>query len=83
MGIFKDAKVSTLAAEATKAAEAGRSVFAPKLNTPATQHSLSGEIVDWSMMVAAVESAGWRLEHWSVAMDAKGRPEAYPLFRRV
>lgn len=83
MGIFKDAKVDTITKEAVKAAESGRTWFTPKLNNPSTQHNLSGDIPDWGLMIAGVESAGWVLEHWSVAMDGKGRPEAYPLFRRA
>lgn len=83
MGIFKDAKVSSMAAEATKAAAAGRSFFTPKLNTPMTQHNLSGDISDWGLMCQAIEEAGWVMHHWAVGMDNKGRPEAYPLFRRT
>ena len=83
MGIFKEAKVSALGDEARRAAEEGRTVFAPKLNTPASQHGLSGAISGWAEMIEGVEAEGWRLDHWSVAMDAKGRPEAYPLFRRA
>lgn len=33
-------------------------------------------------MIEAIEDVGWRLEHWAVGVDAKGRGEAYPLFRR-
>ncbi len=34
-------------------------------------------------MIAGIEAAGWRLEHWSMGLDNKARAEAYPLFRRV
>jgi hypothetical protein len=83
MGIFKDAKVASIVQEAEKAAAKGRRVFTPKLNTPASQHGLSGDIPDWALMIEGLEEAGWALVHWSVAMDSKGRAEAYPLFRRV
>lgn len=83
MGIFKDAKADAIGKEARKAAEDGRALFAPKLNTPMTQHGLSGSISGWAEMIESIESEGWRLDHWSVAMDGKGRPEAYPLFRRA
>jgi hypothetical protein len=33
-------------------------------------------------MIEAIEGAGWTLVDWAVAHDSKGRPEAYPLFRR-
>ena len=83
MGFFKDAKAGALAKEAAGALEAGAVVFTPRLNFPTTMHGMTGAITDWSLMVSEVESVGWRLEHWSVAMDTKGRPEAYPVFRRL
>jgi hypothetical protein len=83
MGMFKDAKAAGLAKEAAKALEDGATVFTPRLNFPATMHGLSGNVSDWAAMVGEVESAGWVLAHWSVAADAKGRPEAYPVFRRA
>ncbi len=83
MGLIKQAKENTLRSEAQRAAEQGRSVFAPRLNTPATHHGMSGAVSGWAEMIEAVESCGWRLAEWSVATDPKGRPEAYPLFRRA
>jgi hypothetical protein len=82
MGIFKDTKVGMVGTEAKRAAEEGRTVYAPKLNTPSSQHGLSGAISGWAEMIEGIESEGWRLDQWSVCVDAKGRPEAYPLFRR-
>jgi hypothetical protein len=82
MGWVKDAKQRELGVEARRALEEGRTVFAPMLNTPMTQHSLSGSIAGWAEMIESVEQAGWKLTNWSVAHDAKGRPQAYPLFRR-
>lgn len=82
MGMFKDAKAGALGKEAAKALEDGAYFFTPRLNFPATMHGLSGNVSDWSAMVQEVESVGWALTHWSVAMDTKGRPEAYPVFRR-
>lgn len=81
MGFIKDAKANMLAQEAQRARQEGRTVFAPKLNTPATHHTISGSIPGWAEMIESVEAAGWQMYHWSVAMDSKGRPEAYPLFR--
>lgn len=82
MGLIKDMKTETLAAEATKALDAGHYFFTPRLNMPGSAHGMSGNIDTWALMIQAIESAGWALEHWSVAMDTKGRTEAYPLFRR-
>jgi hypothetical protein len=33
-------------------------------------------------MLKAITEAGWSLQYWNVGSDAKGRPEAYPLFVR-
>lgn len=82
MAFFRDAKTGAVGEDARKALEAGRVIYTPRLNFPSTQHGLSGDIPDWSAMIEAVESAGWRLTHFSVAQDAKGRPEAYCVFRR-
>lgn len=83
MGMFKDAKAGALGKEAVKALEDGAVVFTPRLNFPATMHGMTGNVGDWAAMVAEVESVGWSLVHWSVATDSKGRPEAYPVFRRA
>lgn len=83
MGFIKDSKVASMTTEATKAAEAGRKVFTPKLNMPGTHHGMSGDIVDWGLMIEGIESVGWTMQQWSVSSDNKGRPEAYPLFRRA
>lgn len=82
MGIIKDTKVNAISREAQKAFEAGHYFFTPFLNTPASQPGMSGNIEDWALMIQGVESNGWALAHWSVAMDTKGRAQAYPLFRR-
>lgn len=80
MGIFKDAKANMVAQDARKARQAGRQVFAAMLNTPFTQHTMSGEIADWAIMIEAIEAEGWQLTHWAIGMDTKGRPQAYPVF---
>lgn len=83
MGIIKDAKVNSVAADAQKAYAAGDAVFIAKLNIPASQFGTSGAVKDWPQMIAGIEAAGWRLEHWSMGIDNKARAEAYPLFRRA
>lgn len=82
MGFLRDVKSNQMATEARKAVEAGRRVFAAKLNFPATKPDFSGEIVDWSEMIEAIESEGWVLSNFAGASDTKGRPEALCLFRR-
>lgn len=83
MGLFKDAKADAMAAEARKALDAGDVLFTPFLNMPGSQAGLSSNIRDWALMIAAIETAGWRLDQWTVAADSKGRAQAYPLFRRA
>lgn len=82
MGFLKETKANAIGNEAEKAFTEGRAVFTPRLNYPATMHGLTGNIDDWSQMIQSVESAGWSMVEWTVAMDTKGRPEAYPVFRR-
>lgn len=82
MGLIKDVKAGTIGTEAAKARDKGRGTFAAMLNTPMSQHGMSGGIDDWAVMIDAVEAEGWVLSSWSVAMDTKGRPQAYPVFRR-
>lgn len=80
MGLFKDVKASTLAAEARKAIEAGRCVFTPMLVMPATKPTMSVGIDDWAMMIDAVEAEGWLLDQFAVSGD---RPVAFCVFRRT
>lgn len=82
MGFIKDAKQNMVGAEAERALSEGRTVFAPMLNTPMTQPTISGSIAGWAEMIETIEAKGWRLDQWSVAHDTKGRPQAYPLFRK-
>ncbi len=82
MGWIKNAKANLLSEEAARAAAEGRTVFAPMLNTPVTHHTMSGSVAGWAEMIESIEAEGWRLDEWSVAADDKGRPQAYPLFRR-
>ncbi|WP_036453699.1 hypothetical protein [Mycolicibacterium smegmatis] len=82
MGFIKDAKANMLREEAQRAIQQGRTVFVAMLNTPITHHTMSGSVAGWAEMIESVEACGWHLADWSVAMDAKGRPQAYPLFRR-
>lgn len=83
MGFIKDAKAGGLAKAAVQALEQGRRTFTPMLNSPATQPGMTANIDDWSAMVDEVEAVGWRLEHWAIGQDNHGRPQAYPVFRRI
>lgn len=81
MGFIKDAKANMVATEAERARAEGRTVFAPRLNAGASNAGTSGSVSGWAEMIEAIEAAGWAMYHWSVAIDEKGRAEAYPLFR--
>lgn len=82
MGFIRDVKASTIGNEAAKAYAAGDWYFTPLLNFPQTKPNMSGNIADWGMMITAIVNAGWTLQHWAIGQDAKGRPEAYPVFLR-
>jgi hypothetical protein len=84
MGWIKDRNVDVLADEARKAAEDGLPVFVTVLHSLAV--ATSGDLqvrLEWGRRIAAIEAEGWRLEQWSVDRDAKGNPEAFPVFRRL
>lgn len=83
MGLISRTKQNIVATDARKAIEDGRQVFAAMFNTPAMRLGLSGSIDDWSMMIDVIEAEGWHLDHWAVSLDRRGRPQAYPLFRRA
>lgn len=82
MGWIKSAKADLLARNASDAIKAGRYVFVAKLNWPSLKHGFSGEVVDWSMMIEAIEQQGWVLYNFAGATDKEGRPEAFCVFRR-
>lgn len=83
MGFVKQAKQNMVTTEAQRALEEGRRYYTPKLNTGSLQSGTSGSISGGAEMIEAVEACGWHLTDWSVACDERGRPEAYPLFRRA
>lgn len=82
MGFIRDAKSQAIATEAAKAFANGDWYFTPVLNSPMTRPNMSGNVQDWADMLKGITEAGWNLTHWNVGSDAKGRPEAYPLFVR-
>ena len=84
--MMKKAKADMVSIEAKRAVEEGRTIFTPMLNTPMSQSASfapSGSISGWAEMIEAIEEHGWALAQWAVATDTKGRPQAYPLFRRA
>jgi hypothetical protein len=58
MGFLKDVKSAGIAMEAARAAEEGRTVFAPMLNTPSSNSGLSGSVGGWAEMIESVEAEG-------------------------
>ena len=82
MGFIKETKSNQLTKEAQRAIEEGRTIFAPRLNTPMSSSGFTGSISGWAEMIEAIESCGWSLEHWAIAHDDRHRPGAYPVFRR-
>ena len=82
MGFIKDAKADSIASHAQRAIEEGRTIFAPRLNSPRTAAGFSGPVSGWAEQIEAIEAAGWQLVNWTATDDAKGSPVGYPLFRR-
>ena len=85
MGFIRDIKSNTMRTEAQAAWNEGSPVFTPILNMPSNRAggaAMSGRIVDWEQMLAAVLDVGWRLHTWAVASDSKGHIQAQPLFVR-
>jgi hypothetical protein len=84
MVFMKDVRSETLAKHARRAAEEGRTVFAPRLgDTSGVAANTTMPVSGWAELIEAVETEGWLIQHWTVVLDHKGRPEAYPLFRRT
>lgn len=77
-----DAKVSEATAQAAAAWQTVQTVFTPAFTVPNFQAGTTEPVADWALMIQAVEQVGWRLEHWAVTTDGKGRPLALPVFRR-
>lgn len=82
MGWIKSTKSESLAKDAYDAIQAGRQIFVAKLNWPMMKLGFSGEVVDWSLMIEAIEQQGWVLYNFAGATDKEGRPEAFCVFRR-
>ncbi|WP_029289150.1 hypothetical protein [Cellulomonas sp. HZM] len=82
MGWIKDSKANSMASDAKNAWDEGAMFFTPLLNMPAFKLGTSGRIKDWEPMLEAIVAQGWVLQHWAVAGDDKGRPQAMPLFVR-
>lgn len=82
MGWTKDAKAKSMATEAQAAWNEGSRYFTPIMSVPAFESSFSGRIKDWELMLDAIGSVGWQLQHWAVASDEKGHPQAMPVFVR-
>lgn len=74
-----------LADEAREAAEREDPVFVTVLHS-AAMGATDGDLqvrLEWGKRIAGVEREGFRLEQFSVMPDAKGRPSAYVVFRRL
>lgn len=60
--------------EAARSALASRAqLFTPAISVANPQ--------DAAPAIAAIETQGWTLTNWAVAVDPHGQPTAYPVFR--
>lgn len=81
MAWIKDQKANAVADDARRAIAEGRQVFAARFWTPSLTGG-AGSVASWAEQIEAVEAEGWQLAQWTVIADEKGRPQAFPLFRR-
>ncbi len=81
MGIIKKTKLAQMKQDADRARKEGRKVLVMKLNYPWSDGGYSGEIVDWSLMIEAIESRGWVLDVFTGMNDRNRRADALCLFR--
>ena len=82
MGFMGNNKAMSMQKSARVAWDAGNAFFTPVLNFPMFKLGFSGNVEDWSPMMEAVLSVGWKLQTWAVVQDNKGNPQAMPLFVR-
>ncbi len=78
----RESDLHKLVSDAREARQREQEFFVVKLKTSVWSAPGRGEIEQWSEGLAAVESAGWTLSHWSTAADSGGNVSAYPVFRR-
>lgn len=78
MALRTSAERAAFYAAATEAKDVGGAIYCPILLRPSG--FAKGLAVDtWGAAIAAIEAAGYRLEHW--AIDGSGN--ARPVFRRA
>ncbi|MCA0436104.1 MAG: hypothetical protein LCH98_06380 [Actinobacteria bacterium] len=78
----REKDLATLMSQARDAYERGLPVFAAKLKISAWSPVEHGDVALFTESISAVESLGWRLEHWAMAADSGGAACGYPIFRR-
>jgi hypothetical protein len=82
MGFIRDGKAAAMGKLAQEAWDQELSFFTPLLVLPFNHIDVETAIPDWAQSLSAVAAVGWKLDHWSVAYTAKGRPHAFPVFIR-
>ena len=85
MGWINNRQADVLASEARDARERGDLVFVTVLHSMSAGGATDGALqvrLEWGKRIGEVEEQGWRLEHWAVEHDERGRPCGYPVFRR-
>lgn len=82
MGFMANSKAQSMLQKAQASWDSDAQYFTPLLNFPTFKLGFSGNIEDWSPMMEAIQSVGWRLHTWAVVQDNKGNPQAMPLFTR-
>ena len=71
-----------LRGEAREARDAGRAVFACRVDQGVLEAGWSGELAAVGAEIEGVEELGWRLDRSTFATDNRGHTLAFLLFRR-
>lgn len=78
----RESDLRDLLTVASNAYRAGQYFFVARLKHSPWGSQAAGEMGAWGESLQAVESAGWVLDKWVVAIEAGGGPNAFPVFRR-
>jgi hypothetical protein len=82
MGFVKEAKASTAASHAQRAAQEGRTVLAYRYDVPATSGGFSGPIGGAAEVIESIERQGWDLRDMAYDRTQSKNGAVLLLFRR-
>lgn len=78
----RESDLHELKEQATSAYAAGQPLLVVRLVSRLWGNPARGVMEPWGESISVIESAGWRLDRWTVTTDTSGQFSAFPLFRR-